>query len=287
MTDASHLAAVLARFPHVDRLPSPSTVALRLAELAVREDVSIPEFVRTLRSDPALAGRVLKFANSAAVATRRRATSVDEAVVRVGLAGVRRLALAFSIMDCNRAGPCTAFDYDAHWSRSLARAIAAEQIAKRSGAASPEDCFTLGLLADIGSLALATLEPDGYAAVLRANPWGEEPLRRAEQLAFGVDHAELSALLLLTWRLPPNLVQAAVGVGHSGPTPAVPEGPSALAGLFAGASAVAAWCLDLGLMPLQPEAHRVARLTEAEMDEALEITAQQWADWKADFQLAA
>jgi HD-like signal output (HDOD) protein len=285
MTDASQLVAVLSRFPNADRLPSPSAVALRLADLAAREDVSLPEFVRTLRSDAALAGRVLKFANSASVAARRRVTSVDEAVLRVGLAGVRRLSLAFSIMDCNRAGPCAAFDYAAHWSRSLARAIAAEQIAKRSGLATPEDCFTLGLLADIGSLALATLEPTRYGAVLRANPWSAEQLRDAERTAFDVTHAELSALLLLTWRVPAPLVQAATGVGHA--SPVTPAAPDALAGLFGAASAVSAWCLDLGLAPLDPQAHVLAGLTEAEMDEALTITAQQWADWKADFQLAA
>jgi HD-like signal output (HDOD) protein len=285
MTDAAQLIAVLARFSHADRLPSPSAVALRLAELAAREDASIGEFVRTLRSDAALAGRVLKFANSAAAATRRRVTSVDEAVLRVGLAGVRRLALAFSIMDCNRAGACAAFDYDAHWSRSLARAIAAEQIAKRSGAAAPEDCFTLGLLADVGSLALATLEPTAYATVLRANPWSDEQLRAAEQAAFGITHAELSALLLLKWHLPPALVQAAAGIGRA--DGAAGPMPNALAPLFRGAESVAAWCLGLGLTPLDPDAHVHARLTDAEMDETLEITARQWADWKTDFQLAA
>jgi HD-like signal output (HDOD) protein len=282
MTDVHRLARTLAQFPNLERLPSPGPVALRLSELANRVDVTLSEFVRTLRSDPALTGRVLKFANSAAVAARR-ATSIDQAVVRIGLGGVRRLALAFSVVDGHRTGPCAAFDYQAHWAQSLARAIAAEQLAKRGNFAPPEDCFTLGLLSGIGSLALATVHPGAYSTLLTENPWSEQGLLEAESLAFGLNHRELSALLLLDWRLPPPLVNAAVGAGRAEVDS--PARHAALCGLFACAESVAEWCLGMGLTPLDPGLPDRAGLPQAEIDEIVDVTTVQWADWKADFEI--
>jgi HD-like signal output (HDOD) protein len=282
MADVHRLARTLAQCPNLERLPSPGPVALRLAELANRVDVTLSEFVRTLRSDPALTGRVLKFANSAAVATRR-VTSIDQAVVRIGLGGVRRLALAFSVVDGHRTGPCADFDYQAHWAHSLARAIAAEQFAKRGSFAPPEDCFTLGLLAGIGTLALATMHPDAYGALLRANSWSEQGLLAAESQAFGLTHRELSALLLLDWRLPPALVNAAVGAGRAEVDS--PARHAALCGLFACAESVAQWCMGMGLTPLDPDLPDRSGLPPAEIDELVDVTCVQWADWKADFEI--
>jgi diguanylate cyclase (GGDEF)-like protein len=71
----------------------------------------------------------------------------------------------------------------------------------------PEEGFTCGLLADIGSLALASLYPEKFTEVLASGVIGPD-LSSAEREAFGVDHLEVGAALLEDWRLPRVCVDA-------------------------------------------------------------------------------
>ncbi|HVS17399.1 MAG TPA: HDOD domain-containing protein, partial [Planctomycetota bacterium] len=134
-------------------LPSPSGVGLALLQITARSDASIDEVVTILQADPTLTGRVLKMANSAALAVTQPATTVREAAMRLGLSSVRNVALGFSLLAGNRSGRCSAFDYDEYWSHSLATAVASQIVAERTGGIEPSGAFTCGLLSGIGRLA--------------------------------------------------------------------------------------------------------------------------------------
>lgn len=205
------------------KLPSPSGVALRVMELARREDVTLDEITRVVQADPALSGRLIKFANSALAGPRRPIASIADAVRLLGLRTVRQLALGFSIMGQHRAGACSAFDYRQFWARSLATAIGANALCLRTRAAPPDEAFTCGLLGDIGSLALATLYPEGYCAVLLDGPQDLASLREREREHLHTDHLELTIALLEEWMLPRVFVNAVAH--HEAPEQAqFPEG---------------------------------------------------------------
>ena len=196
------------------KLPSPSGIALRLIELTRQNDVAIDEIARTVQADPALTGRLIRFSNSALNGPRRRPmVSVAEAIQRIGTTTVRQLVLGFSVMGSNRKGACTAFDYAEFWSRSLATAIAANAFCLRVRVTAAEEAFTVGLLADVGSLALASLYPDEYALVLESTR-GQPRARRidAEKKELGTDHSELCAALLEDWRIPKLFVDAVLHI---------------------------------------------------------------------------
>ncbi len=200
-------------------LPSPQGVALKVIELANREDVTAAELARTLKADPALSGRVLKAANSAAQGGRVVAT-INDAVVRLGFRSVRQLALTFSLIEHHQSGACIAFDYGYFWSHALATAAAAQRLALNIKAGPGEECFTLGLLHNVGALALATLYPADYAAVITANPCASAAARRIrERAVFGVCHRELTTLMLQDWGLPPLFGEA---IMHRDETDAAP-----------------------------------------------------------------
>jgi diguanylate cyclase (GGDEF)-like protein len=189
------------------QLPSPKGVALAIIDLTRREDVALPEVARVVQSDPALAGRILKFANSAHAGLRRPIASVSDALVVLGLPAVRHIALGLSVLSSHRRGHCKGFDYSAFWSSSLATAIATQQLSGQSKTP-PEETFVCGLLSGVGSLALATLFPEEYAQILERAANDPEELRRLEQERFATDHRELTAALLLDWGLPKIFVAA-------------------------------------------------------------------------------
>lgn len=189
------------------QLPSPKGVALALLNLMQQEDVTIQSIAHVVQTDPALSGRLIKFANSLHFNTRRPIASVSEAVMMIGLPMVRQLVLGFSVLSDHRNGKCNAFNYQQFWSCSLATAIANQALSAQAKTSS-EETFTCGLLSGIGRLTLATLFPDKYATVL-STAAGVPPdeLNRLEQEQFDTDHNELAAALLKEWGFPLILIE--------------------------------------------------------------------------------
>lgn len=167
------------------------------------------ELARIVKSDPAFVGRLVKAANSVNANPGRPVVSVQDALVVLGLPAVRNLALGLSMLSQYRNGACRSFDYDRFWSGSLACGIALQALTLRSRVAQPEEAFSVGLLARIGELALATLYADEYARILRSasRQRRREDLARMEAEAFAMTHCELAAAMLADWGLPAIYVE--------------------------------------------------------------------------------
>ncbi len=190
------------------KLPSPKGVALSIIRLLQREDYRVQDLVQLVQSDPAIAGRILYFANAAAFGRSRPIISLQRAIVALGSFRVRDLVIGLSVMHNHRGGLCTEFDYEKFWGHSLATGIACQELAHFAQIAS-EEIFTIGLLSRVGELALATLFPDDYSGILIKAREKDLPIADLEQRCFAMDHHELGASLLCEWGLPEVLIQAA------------------------------------------------------------------------------
>jgi diguanylate cyclase (GGDEF)-like protein len=181
-------------------LPSPQGVALAILELTQRSDASVKTLTHLVQTDPAIAGRILRYANAVHGGSLRHIASLSHAIVFLGMFRVRQIALGFSLIDQYRSGACVAFDYLGYWTASLATGIAAQQVSAQAQCP-PDESFTGGLLSGIGRLALATVFPIEYGEIL-IHDLDALSLREAESKSFGLDHATLSAELLADWGLP-------------------------------------------------------------------------------------
>jgi diguanylate cyclase (GGDEF)-like protein len=200
------------------KLPSPSGVGLRILVLTRSGNCSLEELTRTLQADPALTGRILKLANSVLSGGLKQVTSAREAGVRLGLRTVCNVALGFSLVTSNRSGQCAAFGYDAYWSWSLANAVAAEFLSRSQRRGAPSEAFTLGLLARVGSLALASVYPAEFASILlkvRDEP-GLDP-ESLEREAFCISQREVGAALAEDWGLPAHFSEVLLHHGRRVP----------------------------------------------------------------------
>lgn len=184
-------------------LPSPKGVALAIMRLTQKEDASMAELARIIKSDPAFVGRLIKAANSVNANPGRPVVSVQEALVVLGMPAVRNLALGFSLLSQYKHGACKGFDYPKYWSSCLACGIALQALTVTTRVAQAEEAFSVGLLARVGELALATLYPGEYAEILRAAADGEAAaLARLETERLAMNHRELTAAMLADWGLP-------------------------------------------------------------------------------------
>lgn len=141
---AARLAATL------DLKPLPSEV-LELAQLLSSGEFSMAEAVGKLEGLPILAARVVHLANSAALAGRAPAVSVQQAFVRLGAQTVRDVVLAASVSeqfpDVGGAG-------EAIQRHSAQVALVARSLGRLRGGYQLPNLFLAALLHDVGKLQL-------------------------------------------------------------------------------------------------------------------------------------
>ncbi|MDE1921943.1 MAG: HDOD domain-containing protein [Gammaproteobacteria bacterium] len=92
----SHLArdCLVAALSQSQRLAPMPEVCARLAELSARQETDAAYLVSLVECDPAIAGEILRIANSPALRPRHRIVSLRRAVSWLGIAEVRNIAFA-------------------------------------------------------------------------------------------------------------------------------------------------------------------------------------------------
>ena len=213
---AGHTSDLFGELRATKRLPSPPGAALRVLELCRQDDADMREISRVIASDPVLAGRLLKFANSPMAGIAREVTSIREALLLLGLRTVKLTALGFSVAAPGQASRCPGFDLKAFWAASCMRAAIARCLAPRFPEVDREEAFTAALVAGLGQLALAQGLGEKYGRVLAEAKKGKQ-LLQAEQEMLGSDHVQIGTLLLKEWGLPEILVQAVAGQRNEQP----------------------------------------------------------------------
>jgi putative nucleotidyltransferase with HDIG domain len=194
----------------VDELPPLPAVAARVMSMADDDRTSAMDLAQVLSTDQALTARLIRISNSAYYGFARRVSTVREAVVMLGFKQVRQVAVGASLINTFRGskGANDAFNVDLFWGHSVAVAVAAEQLAKTTRAARPEDAFTAGILHDIGRLVIRQVLPHEFAqAVAMAQSTGV-PLFEAELQTTGYAHDDVGRALGERWKFPPHLVEA-------------------------------------------------------------------------------
>jgi len=217
MSTSAPLSAELERrILSCPRLPSLPAVALEVLRLCHGEEIDLWKIADALSSDPSLAARVLRTANSASMAVRGKVGTLTRAVPILGSNAVIAIALSFSLVRGRRRDD-TGFDRSAFWRRAVFAALASRTLAEGAeGAVDPEEAFLAALLQDLGMLALAEVFPAQYGAICVRAAGDHEALAQLERDVFEADHAAVGALLVTTWRLPGSL-QHAVAASHAAP----------------------------------------------------------------------
>lgn len=188
-----------------DLPPLPSLV-LELVESLGQEGLSAEQFATKISQDQALAAKTLRLANSSFYGRGRRVGSVAEAIGVLGLRTVRGVVTAAGL--AGSFGHPADFDHGAFWRHSLASALSAQALASELGRDDADLAFTVGLLHDIGRLALASAFAPAYAEVERWRHEQDCPADDAERAVLGIDHAEVGGLIAGHWNFSPAMVDA-------------------------------------------------------------------------------
>ena len=209
-------------------LPSLSPVAMRLVELALEDSCSAEDLAVLIETDPSLAVRVLRLANSVFFHTSQSTASLRQAVVKIGFQRLRIMALSLSLRDTFPMGKIGALDYEKFWHTTLYRALIAKSLAARFKKYNPDEAFAGGLIMEIGLLILFDLriKRDINVPPIRLDPL--EELLDWERSRYGLDHRQVGEAALKFWRFPEIIVQCQLFYGKT----ALSEGAPLLARIY-------------------------------------------------------
>ena len=183
----------------IDAMASERPIAAGLVRAADAEDTDAKALATVLAGDVALAGRVMKLANSAYYGMRGRVTSLQMAVTVVGFTTVRTMAtVALTRLEDESGLP------EDFWPISTSLAVAASRLGPSFGER-PGEAMCLGVLAQLGSALLYQHDGGDYAELLQTE--ASFAARRREELRrYGVTSVGLTAMALETWGFPGSLV---------------------------------------------------------------------------------
>ncbi len=189
----------------VDKLrdiPTLSVVVTRVMELVNNPKTSANQIADVLKRDQVLTAKILRLVNSSFYNLSTEVTDVSRALGFLGFNTISVLVLGTSVFSAFDLNAAPYFNVIEFWKHSLATAIAGELIAKKIRHPKPEDCFTCGLLHDIGKIALFHVSKDDMKAVVeKANLENKSFLTAETELGLP-GHTLLGERLAERWQLP-------------------------------------------------------------------------------------
>ncbi|MGA1871822.1 MAG: HDOD domain-containing protein [bacterium] len=187
---------------NLNDLPTLPSIAIKILEVVRKEDTSLKELADIISTDPPLSAKVLTMINSSFYGLRNKVTSIQLAINLLGMNAVKNLALSFSLIKMERKSGKSSFDYSLFWRTSLLSGICAKSICARVCPTMCDDAFFLGLLHNIGILALNQSMPQKYSQVLIERQKTHREYHELEDQIIGLNHMDLGLYLIKKWGLP-------------------------------------------------------------------------------------
>lgn len=182
--------------------PCPAILTRLMKEMRGDE----PDFGRIsqlISEDASLAAAMLQTVNSAFYGLRTKATSVQQAIILLGLREVRRLATRILLRDTFSSGSSERMEQ--YWESSSTIAQISSFLADHFGGFDRDEAYTFALFRDCGILAMM----DSYENYQPILP-GEEPTPDGDVIALenrlhNINHALVGANLARIWLLPAEI----------------------------------------------------------------------------------
>lgn len=185
-------------------------VAFQIFNLTREPEHSSDDLVRLVQLDPELTAQILRVVNSVQL-RGNGVSSMDEAVMRLGVSEVTNTALALTmgrLVGGGSTGYCP--DPSALWRHCVSAALAARQLRKFCTGVRADDnlVFTAGLLHDIGKIVINSAPAESLEVIVEVMQEEGISAADAELAVFGADHAEMGGQILERWNLPTELTDA-------------------------------------------------------------------------------
>ncbi|AZQ86399.1 HDOD domain-containing protein [Colwellia sp. Arc7-635] len=178
---------------------------VRIKELIDDESSTIDDIADVILLDPALAGTILKLANSSFFNYPGRIDTISKAVLVLGITEVYNLVIAFFTSKAFKKLNAEQDYLDDFWCKSVDCALIVKYVGVALNIPNAERLFILGLLHNLGELVVQQLSPE---KVIASNNFSATELPWDMQRDnLGFTYGECAAELLKQWQLPFSIIE--------------------------------------------------------------------------------
>ncbi len=192
---------------NLDQLPSIPEVASKLINMVSDPNVSFKLIAEEISKDQAMTTNLLKLCNSAYFSKGKEISSVDRAIVTLGLKEVKDIVMVVAtkpVLDRFVIG------YDLAkgdlWKHGIVVGNMGKNIAIKIGEKMIADVvFTGGIIHNVGKVVLALFVQSTYKEILSTVETKQCTFSEAEKEIMGYSHQEVGERILSKWQFPPVL----------------------------------------------------------------------------------
>ncbi|WP_286233637.1 HDOD domain-containing protein [Thalassotalea sediminis] len=178
---------------------------VRIKELIDDEASTIDDIADVILLDPALAGTILKLANSSFFNYPGKIDTISKAVLVLGITEVYNLVIAYFTTKAFKDIKAEPEFLDAFWESSVDCALIIKYLGFQLKLPNAERLFILGLMHNLGELVLQQFVPEQVKKA-RHIASGELPWLKQRDM-FGFSYADCTGELLKLWQLPYSLIE--------------------------------------------------------------------------------
>lgn len=185
----------------LEGLPTLPPVVQKLCKMIEDERTSLNQIAELIEKDQVITTKVLRLANSAFYGFPRKVSTVNQAMMLLGMNVLKILVMTSSIFDIIHKQDVGL------WEHSIGVAACCKIIAERLELKDAQEIATAGLLHDLGRVIEKVAFKEEHAEIEKLIKQGKDPLE-AERATLGLDHAEVGAFLMSQWNIPERLIEA-------------------------------------------------------------------------------
>jgi len=186
----------------IEKVPTLPIVSRKIMEVTGDENASFKKLVAIVEKDQSLAVKILKVANSAFYGLLSRVTSLERALVVLGINQVKSLVLGASVYKFFSDDKESPFDRTRFWKHAIICSQVAQLLGKHFKIGKDDSLFLAGLIHDVGKVVLDQYFHEEFLKIVDHVSSTRTTFSEAEAKILGTTHYQIAAKLLKQWKFP-------------------------------------------------------------------------------------
>lgn len=189
----------------IEDIPTLPVISMQILRLFRNDNISIRQIEELVEKDPPLAAKILKLVNSSFYGLLNRVSSIEHAIIILGVNEVRSIAMGFAVQNHFKTHS-NGFEPAMFWKHSIICSQIAKFLSKYFNMVDDGTYFLAGLIHDIGKLVVDQYFPDEFKAIIAYITSNRSTFSKAEKDLLGVTHYQIGAKLLRQWNFPEKVI---------------------------------------------------------------------------------
>jgi len=192
----------------IKKLPTLPAVANKVTKLIKDPTCTAIKVSEVIDKDQSLTTRSLRLVNSAFYSLCTEVTNVRHAVALLGFKTISQMVISISVFDVFKGENGKEFNREGFWKHSIGSAVISRMIAEKVHYPKIDDCFTAGLMHDIGKVVIDQYLHEEMVRVIQLIREKGLCFADAEKEVIGMNHAEIGGYVMENWNIPLSIIVA-------------------------------------------------------------------------------